>query len=195
MAQPIGAPIGRTANEIAQQLEENERSPDLGYSLYAVLPDESIGVDIRDGIWSKYNPPNRVFVEFEGGLSEELVELLTTDRLSRMLISVVEIFHPDWGGVETRKHLEMVGLMGTVPYASWMLYLPRRVEELPPLPSGVEVRPVGESGVLIVTVQERFLVNNPDHVRLAAEITNRLTAAGILSEPKEEERVKRNDND
>lgn len=63
---------------------------------------------------------------------------------------------------------------------SWVMYLSHCRGKVPPLPAPVRVEPVEDKGTLIVLTPERFTVNNPEHVALAARVRDLLDEAGLL---------------
>ena len=183
--QRVGKPVGRTVEEVMQQMREDKQFPDLGYRFSATLPPgEILRVRIDDGTWSKYSH-NSVFVEFEPIMDSTLLGIITTSNMDKILRSMISIYNPICAYATTGAHRQMVDRVGDrvgIPYASWMLYLPINVDKLPALPDGVKVTPVEPHGSIIVTVQERFCADNEEHVRLAGLVTEKLEKTGILDE-------------
>jgi len=183
ISRPVGKPIGYSFEDILKDIRENKRFPDLGFTYWAVLPDESISTHINEGTCCKVsNPANSVFIEFEPVLDEKLVNLLKVEKLFKILDGAVEEFKPVWGGIITSKHREQALKFGGEPFASWMLYLPYPIDSIPDMPEGVEIRYIEEKGCVIITTQELFNVENKNHTKIADEVTKRLHRSGLLAD-------------
>ncbi len=62
----------------------------------------------------------------------------------------------------------------------WVTYIARQRGRVPLLPAPVRIEPVEDKGTLIVLTPERFTARNPEHLALAARVTELLDRAGLV---------------
>ncbi|MBU8901011.1 immunity 52 family protein [Corallococcus sp. M34] len=114
----------------------------------------------------------------KGGAAERL---LSAPVMAEIMRSMVLAWEPEWGVATSVAHRDNVSEEadpGT--FAGWVMYFSRQRGEVPPLPSPVQVEPVGDQGTLIVITPERFSATNLEHVALAARVHDLLDRAGLL---------------
>ena len=102
--------------------------------------------------------------------------------LLSLVHAIVGAFEPDWAVVTShavREKCAKAGQPGDV-VVGWLTYLSKRRGELPALPSGVRIAPVGEMGSAMIATECRLSAEDPLHLGLADEIRNRLGRAGLL---------------
>ncbi|MFY0526153.1 Imm52 family immunity protein [Archangium gephyra] len=66
------------------------------------------------------------------------------------------------------------------PCVGWLTYVANRCGSLPPLPEQVHLEPLEDQGTLILLTRERFSLENPAHVALAASVREQLEKAGLI---------------
>jgi hypothetical protein len=66
------------------------------------------------------------------------------------------------------------------PCVGWLTYVASRRGSLPPLPEQVHLEPLEDQGTLILLTTERFCLQNPAHVALAANVREQLEKAGLM---------------
>jgi hypothetical protein len=88
-------------------------------------------------------------------LPEDLGDLRQPERMTSVLVAVVEAWEPDWAGVMSRDAMNARGFNARVPFVDWMLYLSGRLgSKIPALPRPATVQPVGELGSIIMVQGE-----------------------------------------
>jgi hypothetical protein len=180
VSKSVGKKIDPSYDGILKYMKEDKQFPQLGYDYWVLGPDECITISINESCWSKpNNPANNVMIDFSPIVDESLSDFLKVDVIIKIIQATVKVFKPVEGGMISANHREKVYNKGK-PFTSWVQYLSIPVDTIPPMPEGVRVLPIDESGTLIVTVPELFDAENERHIAIAAEITKRLDEAGIL---------------
>lgn len=104
--------------------------------------------------------------------------------LTEVVRAFVEAWEPDGCAViaeddrAARKALE-----DGAPCLGWLMYFARHRGKVPALPKPVRVEPLGDKGTLVVLTQERFNLDNPEHVALANGVREQLEKVGLLRPP------------
>ena len=183
ISRPVGSVIGNNIPEIMQNIDEDDLFPSVGFMYWTLLKDESICIQIREGSYSpNLSLPNNLFIEFRIASVKKVIHFLTVDNIKGLLEAVTEVFDPLWAGMFSTLHRERLGLTGGVPFASWMLALPKPIETIPAMPDDVIVQKINNWGTLIITVRELFDVNNEHHLKIASEVNDRLHCSGLLDD-------------
>ena len=178
---PIGMPIGRDRSSIDRLVRQGSMFPELPFDFYVTSYDEAISIHASDGCTSRYIAnANHLILFFYPILRPNLLSMISADLFAQFLTLVVDCFAPTWAGVTTGKHRDMLGVMGGVPFMSWLLFVQRPIRDFPKLPPGVELQIVKDKGTLVILTKDRFSVDNPAHVACAADVQERLKVAGIL---------------
>jgi hypothetical protein len=101
--------------------------------------------------------------------------------LLTLVHAIVDAFEPDWAVVTSHALREKApkGEPGDV-LVGWLTYLSGRRGELPALPPGVRIAPVGEMGSTIIAAESCLSAEDPQHLSLADDIRDRLGRAGVL---------------
>jgi hypothetical protein len=89
-------------------------------------------------------------------LPEDLGELKQAGRMSGVLAAVVQAWEPDWAGVMSREAMNARAFDAKIPFVDWMVYVPRRIDNVPPPSSVVQL----ENGSLIVVQPDPPAVNS-----------------------------------
>jgi hypothetical protein len=181
-------PIDR--NAILERFQEEESregfSARLGYSLRlwnGRNRDSSIAIQAH---CSSYDP---AFVNHSSltlpGKGEVAARLIRCDILTQLLTVLVRAWEPDFGEVMRAEffHEQMKRQVTTrpdVPLVGWMTYLSNARGGLPTLPSDHEVVQLEGLGSIVLTTEETFLHEHPDHRRAVETLTGILGSAGLL---------------
>lgn len=109
--------------------------------------------------------------------------IVNASTMTQVLRAMALAWEPDRGVVMSHSHREMIRREGKLPpvLVGWITYLSSRRGSIPPLPAPVRAEPVENLGTLITLTPERFTVNNPSHVELAAHVRALLDEAGLLT--------------
>jgi hypothetical protein len=138
----------------------------------------AIRLDIKCGAYCSI--PNRCHLAFPS-LNTTAPRLLKVPMLVRLMRVMVEAWDLDYGLVTTNNHILLLSKREQKPTgAGWVTYVSRRQGEVPAMPEGVRVEPLGEHGTLLVLPVERFTADNAEHVAMAGQVRQRLLDAGLL---------------
>jgi hypothetical protein len=186
-ALPLGVPAlqerfsqGRTLNDEGGVIE------DLGFRIFAdsgswpaTPPREFSSLNVKCGGYSELLSNSCVLnLPSAGGTMEQAVR---APMLANILRAMVLAWEPGWGVATSDTHRMMSterAIVGT--FVGWIMYFPRQLGPLPPLPSPVQIEPVEDKGSLVILTPERFTASNPGHVALAARVHETLSQAGVL---------------
>jgi hypothetical protein len=108
-------------------------------------------------------------------------QVIRAPMLASIMRAMILAWDPGWGVATSHAHLDLVSeqaIVGT--FVGWLMYFPRQLGSVPPLPSPVQVEPVEDRGSLVILTPERFTASNPEHVTLAARVHEALGHAGLL---------------
>jgi hypothetical protein len=101
--------------------------------------------------------------------------------LATILRAMIAAWEPARCIATSRDHRELVSeRAGVGTFVGWVMYFPRELGPVPPLPPPVQVEPVEDRGSLVILTPERFTASNPEHVALAARVHEALAHAGLL---------------
>jgi hypothetical protein len=101
--------------------------------------------------------------------------------LANILRAMIMAWEPERCFATSHAHLELVKeRTGVGTFVGWIMYFPRQLGSVPPLPPPVQVEPVGDRGSLVILTPERFTASNLEHVALAAHVHEVLSHAGLL---------------
>jgi hypothetical protein len=156
--------------------------PELGFGfrVWNQTPDNrSTRLHIRCGGYSDtvgnmclMTPPS------EGALSERMAD---TPLLAQVLECMATVWEPDWGVVSTNLTLNLIPTkQEDETRVGWVTYISRSRGTVPPLPTPVQIQPVGSLGMLITLTPERFSASNPEHIALGRRVRELLARAGLL---------------
>jgi hypothetical protein len=65
------------------------------------------------------------------------------------------------------------------PYVGWLMYLSKRMGQVPPLLAPASITPIENKGTLIIVTPERYTATNPAHVKAADWVAAALNRAGL----------------
>lgn len=71
---------------------------------------------------------NYVILEFP----EDLGDLCQTESMASVLVAVARAWQPDWAGVMSRNAMTGRSFSAKVPFADWMLFIPRKIANVSP---------------------------------------------------------------
>jgi len=141
---------------------------------------EFSSLSIRCGAYAESSGPNSCVLNLpSAGASMEHV--IRAPMLANILRAMVMAWDPERGIATSHAHRDLVterGIVGT--FVGWLMYFPRQLGSVPPLPPPVQVEPIEGRGTLVILTPERFTASNPEHVALAARAHETLSQAGLL---------------
>lgn len=145
---------GRNRRDIGKEVIE-----DLGFHIglwNGAEPERSVALSIRCGLYSGVHGigGNAAVLDFP----ESPGELADPARASTVLSIVARCWEPDWAGIFSTAAMRARDWWRQ-PFVDWMVYVPRRVDSVPP-PSSVTVLPDG--GSLIVVQPTPPAVDDPE---------------------------------
>lgn len=107
--------------------------------------------------------------------------VVRASMLANILRAMVLAWEPERCIATSRDHRELV-TERAIPgaFVGWVMYLPRQLGVVPPLPAPVRVEPMEDKGTLVILTPEQFTVSNPEHVALAARVQELLGQAGLM---------------
>lgn len=118
------------------------------------------------------------------GQSEVAKRVVNASILAGVVRAMALAWEPEVGIATSDAHREQL-MAGRFPepgtFVGWVMYFADFRGPVPPLPSPVQVEHIPDRGTLITLTQEKFSVENPAHVALAADVQARLQAAGLLT--------------
>lgn len=142
--------------------------------------EEGGAVDIKCGVTNpEWHGECFLRVPSTGPFAEQM---LTVPALVDVLKIMIHAWDPDHAIATSTEH-HMLVMKTRKPgdfFLGWIMYFPRRLGPLPPLPEPVRVEPVEDKGSLVILTPEKFTVSNLVHVRLAAQVWDILVQAGFL---------------
>jgi hypothetical protein len=93
-----------------------------------------------------------------------------TDLMEKVFTNVINCLKPKWGVVLSRKFESEISKQDISEFfIGWMNYFSKEIP-LPLLPSGIIERPINQSGVILITTQEKFDYLNEKHTKLAMSL-------------------------
>ncbi|WP_223640515.1 immunity 52 family protein [Corallococcus sp. EGB] len=107
--------------------------------------------------------------------------VLTAAVQARLVRAMALAWEPEFALATSEQHRDLVAPPPATTFIGWVTYLADFRGPVPPLPAPVQVEHIPDRGTLITLTQERFSVENPAHVALAADVQARLQAAGLLT--------------
>lgn len=137
-------------------------------------------IGIKCGGYADSMGPNSCVLNLPSA-GEAREQVIRASMLASVLRAMVVAWEPEWGVVTSHAHLELLprpAIVGT--FIGWLMYLPRQLGPVPPLPPPVRVEPMEDKGSLVILTPERFTASNPEHVALAARVHEVLSKAGLL---------------
>jgi hypothetical protein len=160
--------------------KENQSGDGFNYWLWTGgSPEEAIGVHGACGFSEGWVPSTCVLSPPDEGLIAE--RLLTASVMAEVVRAMALAWEPDWGVATSHAHRDNVSKEADAgTFVGWVMYFSRQRGAVPPLPAPVRVEPVEDKGTLVVLTPERFTVENPEHVALAAHVHELLDRAGLL---------------
>jgi hypothetical protein len=166
----IEALVERLLRQDRRQLRWGAPQPDLGFSIggwNGVSGTRLASLYARLGAWVVVMSPlpNRVTIDTEP-LEPSNADLITVPVLKPVLLSLVEAFDPNWGGIYQWGALDRLkDAEGRLPSyrAGWMTYLPDRLARLITPPEAVALERL-PGGMLMTATADRFDRANPAHV-------------------------------
>ncbi len=140
---------------------------------------ESASLTIQCGSYA--TRPGINFCELDLPYGEEVrSHLLQVPVLTAVMECMVSAWKPDWAAVMSRDYEKMLPFPAAhAPRMGWLVYLSSRRGTVPSLPTSVQVVPLRE-GSLIILTEERFTASNPVHVQRARQVEAILNQAGLL---------------
>jgi hypothetical protein len=141
---------------------------------------EFSSVYIRCGAYAASSGPNSCVLNLpSAGASMDTI--VRAPMLANILRAMVLAWDPGWGVATSDTHRMMSTERATVgTFVGWLMYFPRQLGTVPPLPPPVQVEPIEGRGTLVILTPERFTASNPEHVALAARTHETLSQAGLL---------------
>jgi hypothetical protein len=171
---------GRTRNDEGGIIE------DLGFRTVmdsapwpGTPPGESSTLWIKCGCHAERLPNSCVLNLPSAG--EPRDQVLRAPMLANILRAMVRAWEPERCIATSSAHRELAterAIVGT--FVGWLMYFPRQLGPVPPLPPPVQVEPIEDKGSLLILTPERFTASNPEHVALAAHVRDELSKAGLL---------------
>lgn len=112
---------------------------------------------------------------------DAMEHVVRAPMLANILRAMIAAWEPERCFATSHAHLELVKeRKGVGTFVGWIMYFPRQLGSVPPLPPPVQVEPVEDRGSLVILTPERFTASNPQHVALAARVHEVLSHAGLL---------------
>ena len=183
--------IVRTDQHSLQSLMMEDRSksdssdvifPGQGYSLYLWNGrkdgEDAVNINLQCGAFGPYSV-NRCLIRLPAG-EESRCQIMQVSILIDILNNIVDILHPESGGIYSSEYNHIAPIKTRVPAIGWIMYLPVKSVTIPALPMPTQVLPLGVQGAFIILTEERFSVHNPAHVELAGQVATILDKAGLL---------------
>jgi hypothetical protein len=174
--------------------------PEMGYVVSAWNGcDGSRGTSFQIfcGVYADWIPfPNHLELPLKPP-SLDNAGLVNSIVLKRTLLSVATAWEPDYAVVLGTGYWEH--LFGDGEYANfrsgWMTYLaPRYAARIAPPPAAI-AEPVANGGLLLLATEERFSMDNPDHVAVADAIQAALAPLQDLVPPPRDADLRRRYNE
>jgi hypothetical protein len=106
-------------------------------------------------------------------LPRELGQLALTDNMVKVLMAAAVLWIPDWAGVMSDRAMLSRGFDAQVPFIDWMVYLPRKVERVPP---PALIRNVEELGSIIIARPSPVLEATPEQLATIRLLQNSLVS-------------------
>jgi Immunity protein 52 len=166
--------------------DEKNVIEDLGFNLSldnGTLPglhrESHVHLRIRCGVYAEHVGNACVLNLPSSG--PDMGRILSAPMLANIMRAMILAWDPGWGIAASHAHLDLLSepaIVGT--FVGWIMYFPRQLGSVPPLPSPVQVEPVEDKGSLVILTPERFTASNPEHVSLAARVHDMLSHAGLL---------------
>jgi hypothetical protein len=152
----------------------------LGYSVWAWngVPDDydACGFHFYCGGYSERQSNCCVVTLPTRGPNAERV--LSVPVLTGLVRSMALAWEPDFALATSTMHRDAVTPNDNAEtFVGWIMYFPRSMGAVPPLPSPVHVEPVEDRGTLIVLTPERLTAENPEHIELGKRIHALLSRA------------------
>ncbi|HEY1361001.1 MAG TPA: Imm52 family immunity protein [Xanthobacteraceae bacterium] len=163
--------------ELGRQYKDIPREPwaEMGYSVSAwngLDPPNGVSLSIESGAYTRNRPfPNSAGLNFDP-VSPDNADLMTITALKPALLSIVAAWEPDRGNVVCWSYWQrLFGDRHYPPFRSgWMTYLaPQYASRITPPPEAIAERVAG-GGLLLLATEERFSMDNPEHLAVADAI-------------------------
>lgn len=109
--------------------------------------------------------------------------ILQVQLLTELVRCVVSAWEPNWGVVTSSDSRDLVYRPHKrSPVVGWLTYLSTTRGKVPSMELPVQIKSIGDLGVLIVITDDRFTIANPDQIALANQVA-RLLEQHHLMEP------------
>jgi hypothetical protein len=172
---------GRTRND------EGGIIDDLGFRLSAdngmwpgTRQREFVGIGLKCGGYADSMGPNVCVLNLPSA-GDAMEHVVRASMLTNILRAMIMAWEPERCFATSHAHRELVNVRaGVGTFVGWLMYFPRQLGSVPPLPPPVHVEPVEDRGSLVILTPERFTASNPEHVSLAARVHEVLSHAGLL---------------
>lgn len=162
--------------------------PELGFDLWLSnsLPSASCRcvVSIGCGAWGDY-VGNTCIVKFPGD-QRALDELLDPPVAVRMIMHVVESMEPEWAILMSSKlRDEILDPFRTGRYVGIVTYLASHKFRIPEcLDSPTKRIDISDHGSIFLLTEERFAIDNPDHIDAAKRLVKVMRKQGVFKKMK-----------
>ncbi|MFE8605138.1 Imm52 family immunity protein [Archangium violaceum] len=169
---------GRNRTDVGREVIE-----DLGFSrIVWNAKKEATEIHLTCGGYSPWGGPNLclLYPPRQGAVRERLLQ---APVLAEVLTSMVTAWNPDYAMAGSSQMVDLVEKGEFEVRMGWLMYLSRRLGNLPPLPAPVRIEPVGALGWLLVLSPEPMTASNPEHVAFTARVRELLDRAGLIERP------------
>ncbi|HYO71601.1 MAG TPA: immunity 52 family protein, partial [Archangium sp.] len=178
-------PIEPSGEALAKRIRrgKDRQFEDIGYSVWAwngASDDyDASGFNFKCGGYCE-GLSNRCVVNLPSrGPNAERV--LRVSVLSELVRSMVLAWEPESALATSTIYRDTVTPDGVAETCvGWLMYFPRSLGLVPPLPAPVRIEPVEDKGMLVILTPERTTAENPEHVELGQRVRELLNRAGLL---------------